>query len=137
MSCEDEAIPITPDVLVRSSNYLRKRPALFRESLGTVPVIERASRSFAVRLADISEPHRSATNRVCAGASRIGRSLAGWRRRPGLSLGFRSLGERNAAVVVDRRVIARVPCARRRRHLASTYRRHLGGYVRSGRVDVV
>jgi hypothetical protein len=57
MSCEDEVIPITPDVLVRSSNYLRKRPALFRESLGSVPVIERASRPFPVRLADISEPH--------------------------------------------------------------------------------
>ncbi|HDR9258354.1 TPA: hypothetical protein QDB21_004337 [Burkholderia vietnamiensis] len=57
---DQEAIPLTPDVLVRASNDLRKRPVLFRESLSVVPVIERDGRAFAVRLADIPEPHRTA-----------------------------------------------------------------------------
>lgn len=56
MNCDDEAFPITPDFLVRSSAALRKRPVLFRDSLGTVPVIERDGRAFAVRLADIPGP---------------------------------------------------------------------------------
>ncbi|NBJ22082.1 hypothetical protein GT625_25765 [Burkholderia thailandensis] len=47
MNCDDEAFPITPDFLVRSSAALRKRPVLFRDSLGTVPVIERDGRAFA------------------------------------------------------------------------------------------
>ncbi|MFW6855083.1 hypothetical protein [Burkholderia gladioli] len=60
MNCDDETFPITPDFLVRSSAALRKRPVLFRDSLGTVPVIERDGRAFAVRLVDIPEPHRTA-----------------------------------------------------------------------------
>lgn len=58
---------LTPDDLVKMSKELRKQPTLFRESLGTVPVIERDGRPFAVRLADIPEPHRTAFKRALNG----------------------------------------------------------------------
>jgi hypothetical protein len=53
-----KAVPLTPDVLARLSHGERKWPELFRDPLATVPVIEREGRAFAVRLADIPEPHR-------------------------------------------------------------------------------
>ncbi|KHK60178.1 hypothetical protein PI86_03990 [Burkholderia sp. A9] len=64
-----KVVPLTPDVLVELSKDLRKRPELFRKSLGTVPVIERNGRPFAVRLADIPEPHRTAFDRALTGSA--------------------------------------------------------------------
>ncbi|WP_270956532.1 hypothetical protein [Burkholderia pseudomallei] len=60
---------LTPDVLVQMSRDERTRPELFRASLATVPVIERDGRPFAVRLADIPEPHRTAFDQALTGSA--------------------------------------------------------------------
>lgn len=69
MNEHDQAIPLTPDALVRLSSDLRKRPDLFRETLAAVPVIERNGHAFAVRLADIPEPHRTAFANTLRGSA--------------------------------------------------------------------
>jgi hypothetical protein len=54
---------------VELSKALRKQPELFRESLRTIPVIQQHGRPFAVRLADIPEPHRSAFDWALTGSA--------------------------------------------------------------------
>ncbi|ONC30064.1 hypothetical protein AQ915_20640 [Burkholderia pseudomallei] len=64
-----EVQPLSADDLVKMSKELRKEPEMFRESLATVPVIEHEGRPFAVRLADIPEPHRTAFDRALTGSA--------------------------------------------------------------------
>ncbi|GGD96776.1 hypothetical protein [Caballeronia grimmiae] len=57
---QNQASPMTADMLVRMSKDLRKRPNLFHETLAGVRLIERDGRPFAVRFTDIPEPHQTA-----------------------------------------------------------------------------